>query len=78
MFKNSVINVNVSTKKWFKKAGIRAVKTMAEMAATLIGTNVVNIVSLDWKYILGASATAGLLSLLISVTGIPEVNEDEQ
>lgn len=61
------------TKKWFKAAGVRAIKTIAQAAITLIGSDVVNIVSLDWKYIVGACATCGLLSLLTSIKGLPEV-----
>lgn len=63
------------TKKWLKAAGIRAVKTMAQAAVTLIGTDMVNIVTLDWKYILGACATMGVLSILTSLAGLPEVEE---
>lgn len=73
MFKNAVFNISVDTKEWFKKAWIRAVKTTAQTAITLIGSDLVNIVSLDWKYIIGACATTGILSILTSIAGIPEV-----
>ena len=65
------------TIKWWKAAGRRAVKTMAQAAVTLIGTDMVNIVSLDWKYILGACATMGILSICTSLAGLPEVKEGE-
>lgn len=62
---------------WSKKAGIRAIKTMAQSALTLVGSDMVNIVSLDWKYILGACATMGVISLLTSIVGIPEEERKE-
>ena len=58
---------------WAKAAGIRSVKTVAETAVSLIGANAVNIVSLDWANILGVCATAGIVSLLVSLKGLPEV-----
>lgn len=64
-------------KKWLMKAGIRAMKTVAQTGITLIGSDMVNIVDLDWTYILGACATAGLLSLLFSIKGLPELEEEK-
>lgn len=63
--------------KWLKAAGIRAAKTMAQTAVTLIGSDLISIVSLDWTYILGACATTGVLSLLMSVAGLPEIKNEE-
>ena len=60
--------------KWSKAAGIRAVKTIA---ISLIGADMVNIVSLDWVNIAGVCATAGVISLLMSLKGLPEVNVPE-
>ena len=62
---------------WGKAAGIRAVKTAAETAVSLIGANAVNIVSLDWPNIVGVCATAGIVSLLVSLKGLPEVTVPE-
>ena len=62
---------------WAKAAGIRSVKTVAETAISLIGANAVNIVSLDWANILGVCATAGIVSLLVSLKGLPEVTVPE-
>lgn len=59
--------------KWFKAAGIRAIKTMAQTAVAMIGTSVV-IQDVDWLVILSASALAGVLSLLTSLGGLPEVD----
>lgn len=61
-------------KEWLKAAGIRAVKTAAQVGVVLIGSDVVNIVSLDWPYILGCMAAAAVLSMLTSIAGIPEAN----
>lgn len=58
---------------WAKAAGIRAVKTVAETALALIGADMVNIVSLDWLNIVGVCATAGVVSILVSIKGLPEV-----
>lgn len=58
--------------KWLKAAGIRAIKTVAQTAVSLIGTTTV-ISSVDWLVVLTASTTAGVLSILTSLAGIPEV-----
>ena len=57
---------------WFKAAGIRAIKTMAQTAVAMIGTGVV-ISQVDWLMVVSASALAGVLSLLTSVAGLPEL-----
>lgn len=61
-------------KKWIKAAGIRALKTVAQTAAALIGTSAV-LSEVNWLMVASASAVAGILSLLTSVAGIPEVEE---
>lgn len=77
MFSNSVFKVSVNTKEWFRKAGMRAVKTVAQTAIATIGTSTV-IASVDWKMVVSASVVAGILSLLTSVAGLPEVTESEE
>lgn len=72
MFKNCVFKVDVDTKKWSKKAGVRAIKTMAQTAVSLIPAGVM-IQAVDWKVVLGTAALAGVVSMLTSVAGIPEV-----
>lgn len=61
-------------KKWFKAAGIRAAKTMAQTAAATIGTGAV-MADVNWFMVASAAALAGVLSLLTSVAGLPEVKE---
>jgi hypothetical protein len=65
-------------KKWLKAAGIRAIKTVAQTAVALIGTNAIGITEVDWLAVLSASALAGVVSLLTSIAGLPEVQEEEQ
>lgn len=62
------------TKKWFKAAGVRAIKTVAQTAAATIGTAAV-MGDVNWLAVGSASAVAGILSLLTSVAGLPEVKE---
>ena len=57
---------------WTKAAIIRAIKTMAQSAVALIGTSVV-ISDVDWKIVISATVLSGILSLLTSVAGLPEV-----
>ncbi len=64
------------TKNWLKAAGIRAVKTVAQTAVATIGTTAV-MNEVDWMMVASASALAGILSLLTSVAGLPEVKEGE-
>jgi len=63
-------------KKWFKAAGIRAVKTMAQTAIATIGTGAI-VSAVDWQGVAGTAALAGILSLLTSLAGLPEVREAE-
>ena len=57
---------------WWKAAGIRALKTMAQTAAATIGTSAV-ISSVDWRMVISSAVLSGVLSLLTSVAGLPEV-----
>lgn len=76
MLKNCVFKPNVDTVKWFKKAGIRAGKTMAQTAIALIGTNAL-ISAVDWKVVASGVAMSGIVSILTSIAGIPEVKAEE-
>ena len=64
-------------KTWIKAAGIRAIKTVAQTATALIGTNAVGITEVDWVVVLSASALAGIVSILTSIAGLPEVKAKE-
>lgn len=60
--------------KWIKAAAVRAVKTMAQTAVATIGTSAL-MTDVDWVMIGSASVLSGVLSLLTSVAGLPEVKE---
>ena len=76
MFDNCVFKVSVSTKKWFKAAAVRAVKTVAQAAIAGIGAAVA-MGEVDWRYVASAAALSGVLSILTSISGIPEVPAEE-
>lgn len=63
-------------KKWLKAAGIRAIKTMAQTAVAMISTSVI-MSEVDWAMALSASVLAGILSLLTSIAGLPELEKGE-
>lgn len=67
--------MNNKLKRWFKAAGIRAIKTVAQTAVATIGAAAV-LSQVDWVMVASASVLAGLLSLLTSVAGLPEVRDD--
>ena len=62
-------------KAWAKAAGIRALKTVAQAAVATIGTSAA-MGDVNWKLVLSSSILAGILSLLTSVAGLPEVPEE--
>lgn len=66
--------MNENTKKWLHCAGVRAIKTVAQTAVATIGTATV-MGEVDWIMIGSASFLAGVLSVLTSVAGLPEVKE---
>lgn len=63
-------------KQWWKAAGVRAVKTVAQTAVALISVGTV-MSDIDWVMVGSASLLSGILSLLTSIAGLPEVKEDE-
>ena len=62
------------SKKWWKAAGVRAVKTMAQTAIAAIGASTM-ITETNWVMVASATVMAGVLSILTSVAGLPEVEE---
>ena len=62
-------------KTWIKAAGVRAIKTVAQTAIATIGTSAV-MSEVNWPVVASAAALAGLLSLLTSVAGLPEIKEE--
>ena len=63
-------------KLWFKAAAIRALKTVAQTAVATIGTSAM-LAEVNWVMVASASVLSGVLSLLTSVAGLPEVNQEE-
>ena len=76
MFKNCVLKASVDTKKWIKASAVRAVKTMAQTAVAIIGT-CTGMGEVNWAMVASASALWGIISVLTSVAGIPEVEGEE-
>lgn len=74
MMKNCVLKPSVDTVKWFKAAGIRAIKTMAQVALSMLIIGAFN--ETAWSLLVQTSLVAGLASVLTSITGIPEVEEE--
>ena len=64
-------------KSWMKAAGVRAVKTVAQTAVATIGTSAV-MGEVNWMAVGSASLLAGILSLLTSVAGLPEVKTESE
>lgn len=67
----------IFTKQWLKAAGVRAIKTIAQTAIATVGTSAV-LDEVNWVMVASASALAGILSLLTSIAGLPEVEEKEE
>lgn len=68
---------NLKSKEWWKAAGTRAIKTIAQTMIATIGTGVA-IHEVNWIMVLSASGLSGLLSILTSIAGIPEVENKEE
>ena len=64
-------------KRWIKCAGVRAIKTVAQTAVATIGTSAV-LGDVNWLMVASASGLAGILSILTSIAGLPELKEDEK
>ena len=68
------MKILLKTKNWLKAAGIRTVKTMAETAIALIGTNTIGITEVEWLGVLSACALSGVVTILSCIKGLPEVS----
>ena len=66
--------MNKKFKKLIKASAVRTVKTMAECALAVIGTNAMGVTDVDWVGVLSASALAGVVTILTCIKGLPEVN----
>lgn len=62
-------------KKWLKAAGIRAIRTVAQCALGVIGSSAL-LSEINWGVVASASAVAGIISILMSITGLPEVKDE--
>ena len=67
--------MGVINKTWAKAAGIRALKTVAQTAVAMTPA-AVTIGAVDWKTVIGTAVLAGVVSVLTSIAGLPEVKED--
>ena len=67
---------NIKCKEWWKAAGIRAIKTMAQTAVAAIGTSTL-ITEINWAVVGSTTLIAGVLSILTSLSGLPECTTDE-
>ena len=76
MFKNCVFKADVNTVKWLKAAGVRAIKTVAQTAIATIGASA-TMSEVNWVLVGSASLLAGVVSILTSIAGIPEVESKE-
>ena len=60
---------------WIRAAGVRAIKTMAQAALSMLGGELIGLLEVDWPAVAGVAAMAGVASLLTSVAGLPEVKD---
>lgn len=64
-------------KEWFKAAGVRAIKTAAQTAVATMPVTALTIGDVDWTIVASSAILAGVISLLTSIAGIPEVDDGE-
>lgn len=83
MTKNNLVEwiknafIRITKKEWIRRAAMRAVKTVAQTAVATIGTTAL-LSEVNWGVTASASLLAGILSLLTSVAGLPEINKDSE
>ena len=71
----SKLNLSTKTKKWLKAAGVRSIKTIAQTSVGVIGASTV-MSTVDWKIVVSSAVLAGIVSILTSVAGLPEVTAE--
>ena len=76
MFKNNVFKANVDTMEWLKCATLRAIKTVAQTAVSMITVGQA-FGEVNWTQVMSIAITSGIVSILTSVAGIPEVKGSE-
>ena len=64
-------------KRWLKAAGIRAIKTVAQSAVSMLSGEMLGIFDVEWLAVLSVSAMAGIVSLLMSLAGLPELETEK-
>lgn len=69
--------MNSTIKTWLRAAGVRAIKTVAQTAVSMLTGTMVGILEVDWLAVASVSAMAGIVSLLTSVAGLPELKTTE-
>ena len=62
--------------KWARATAVRAIKTMAETALAIIGTNAIGVTEVDWVGVLSACALSGVITVLTCIKGLPELKEE--
>jgi hypothetical protein len=67
--------MNDKMKVWLRAAGVRAIKTVAQTAVSMLTGNMVGILEVDWVAVASVAAMAGVVSILTSIAGLPEVKE---
>lgn len=77
MFNNNLFNKNVDCYEWGKAAATRAIKTMAQVALGMITVGGA-FYEVDWLYIGSVAITSGIISILTSIAGVPEVPTSEK
>ena len=76
MFNNTIFKASVNTKKWIKATAVRAIKTMAQVAVSMLAIGTFN--ETAWALLIQTTLVSGLASVLTSIAGIPEVTSEEK